>query len=168
MGGAMTRVVAAILLLAGSAAGADFRAGVARARITPEQPIFLAGYGSRTHPSEGVLHDLWAKALVLVAVTAAVAVAVCRASFLVSQAFAGDYGVRLGDPGVPRALLGAAAYPVAIGLLGLGIGAIRQISSLKMIVVITSTGKTRISVLMRLVSFVPVSSITRKLLTLRP
>jgi ABC-2 type transport system permease protein len=67
---------------------------------------------------------LWAKALVLVAVTAAVAVAVCLASFLVSQAFAGDHGVGLGDPGVPRAILAAAAYPVAMGLLGLGIGVI--------------------------------------------
>lgn len=67
---------------------------------------------------------LWAKALVLVAVTAPVAVAVSVASFLVSQAFAGDHGVALGDPGVPRALLGAAAYPVAMGLLGLGMGAI--------------------------------------------
>ena len=66
---------------------------------------------------------LWAKALVLVAVTAAVGVAVCFASFLVSQAFAGDHGAGLGDPGVPRAILAAAAYPVAMGLLGLGIGA---------------------------------------------
>jgi ABC-type transport system involved in multi-copper enzyme maturation permease subunit len=67
---------------------------------------------------------LWAKALVLVAVTAPIAVAVCLASFLVSQAFAGSDGVGLGDPGVPRAILSAAAYPVAMGLLGLGIGAI--------------------------------------------
>lgn len=67
---------------------------------------------------------LWAKALVLAAVTAAVAVAVSVASFLLSQAFAGSHGAGLGDPGVPRALLGAAVYPVAMGLLGLGIGAI--------------------------------------------
>jgi ABC-type transport system involved in multi-copper enzyme maturation permease subunit len=67
---------------------------------------------------------LWAKALVLVLVTAPVAVTVSVASFLISQAFAGDHGVGLGDSGVPRALLGAAAYPVAIGLLGLGIGAV--------------------------------------------
>lgn len=67
---------------------------------------------------------LWAKALVLVAVTAPVAVAVCLASFLVGQALAGNHGAGLGDPGVPRAILGAAAYPVAMGLLGLGIGTI--------------------------------------------
>src|SRR5262245_61323857 len=67
---------------------------------------------------------LWAKALALAAVTAPVAVAVSVASFLISQAFAGSHGAGLGDPGVPRAILGAAAYPVAAGLLGLGIGAI--------------------------------------------
>jgi ABC-2 type transport system permease protein len=67
---------------------------------------------------------LWAKALVLVAVTGVLSLAVCLASFLVSQAFAGSHGAALGDPGVPRAIVGAAAYPVAMGLLGLGLGAI--------------------------------------------
>lgn len=42
-----------------------WKAGVASTVITPEQPMWLAGYGSRVHPSEGILHDLWAKALVL-------------------------------------------------------------------------------------------------------
>lgn len=51
------------LLLAVSACGADFRAGVARIKITPETPIWMSGYASRKHPSEGVTHDLWAKAL---------------------------------------------------------------------------------------------------------
>jgi ABC-2 type transport system permease protein len=72
---------------------------------------------------------LWAKALVLVAVTAPLAVVVSLASFLVSEAFAGSHGAALGDPGVPRAILGAAAYPVAMGLLGLGIGAILRHSA---------------------------------------
>lgn len=40
-------------------------AGVAKADITPAEPMFLAGYASRTHESEGTLHTLWAKALVL-------------------------------------------------------------------------------------------------------
>jgi hypothetical protein len=34
-------------------------------KITPEQPMWMAGYGSRNHPSTGSLNDLWAKALVL-------------------------------------------------------------------------------------------------------
>jgi ABC-2 type transport system permease protein len=67
---------------------------------------------------------LWAKALLLAAVTGLLSLAVCLASFLVSQSFAGSHGAALSDPGVPRAILGAAAYPVAMGLLGLGLGAI--------------------------------------------
>lgn len=43
----------------------DWKAGVARLVITPKQPMAMAGFASRTHPSEGILHDLWAKALVL-------------------------------------------------------------------------------------------------------
>lgn len=42
-----------------------WKAGVAKLTITPKEPLWLAGYGSRTHPSDGTLHDLWAKALVL-------------------------------------------------------------------------------------------------------
>jgi ABC-2 type transport system permease protein len=67
---------------------------------------------------------LWAKALVLVAVTGVLSLAVCSASFLVSQSFVGSDGAALSDPGVARAILGAAAYPVAMGLLGLGLGGI--------------------------------------------
>ena len=43
----------------------EWRAGVAKAIITPKQPMWMAGYAGRTAPSEGTLHDLWAKALVL-------------------------------------------------------------------------------------------------------
>ncbi len=42
-----------------------WKAGVARVVITPEYPVWMGGYASRTSPSEGKLHDLWAKALVL-------------------------------------------------------------------------------------------------------
>lgn len=48
-----------------SAIHADWRAGVATANITPAQSMWMSGYGSRDHPSEGKLTDLWAKALVL-------------------------------------------------------------------------------------------------------
>ncbi len=43
---------------------AEWRAGVAKAVITPEKSVWLAGYGSRRAP-EGKLHDLWMKALAL-------------------------------------------------------------------------------------------------------
>lgn len=39
--------------------------GVARKNITPSFPVWMAGYASRISPSEGKLHDLWAKALAL-------------------------------------------------------------------------------------------------------
>ena len=42
-----------------------WKAGVARAVITPEQSMWLAGYAARTDPSDGKLHELWAKALAL-------------------------------------------------------------------------------------------------------
>ncbi len=42
-----------------------WKAGVARTVITPKQSMWLAGYASRSAPSEGKLHDLWAKVLVL-------------------------------------------------------------------------------------------------------
>ncbi|MCA9109691.1 MAG: hypothetical protein KDA52_07075, partial [Planctomycetaceae bacterium] len=41
-----------------------WQAGVAKVVITPEQNMWMSGYGSRDHASEGKLHDLWAKALV--------------------------------------------------------------------------------------------------------
>jgi len=43
----------------------QFNIGVARKSITPETPVWLTGYASRTEPSTEVLHDLWAKALVI-------------------------------------------------------------------------------------------------------
>jgi hypothetical protein len=43
-----------------------WKAGAAAAKITPETSMWMAGYASRTKPSEGVELDLFAKALVLV------------------------------------------------------------------------------------------------------
>ncbi|MBL7700349.1 MAG: neutral/alkaline non-lysosomal ceramidase N-terminal domain-containing protein [Chitinophagaceae bacterium] len=42
-----------------------WKAGVAKIRITPKQHMWMAGYASRTAPSNGTYDDLWAKALVL-------------------------------------------------------------------------------------------------------
>ncbi|AEI48321.1 neutral/alkaline non-lysosomal ceramidase N-terminal domain-containing protein [Runella slithyformis] len=42
-----------------------WKAGVAKAIITPKESVWQAGYASRIHASEGKLHDLWAKALAL-------------------------------------------------------------------------------------------------------
>ncbi len=48
-----------------STVNAQLKIGVARKSITPETPMWLSGYASRTMPSTGVLHDIWAKALVI-------------------------------------------------------------------------------------------------------
>src|SRR4051794_19613907 len=47
-----------------SAAEPTWKAGVAKAIITPEKPVWLAGYGTK-RPPDGKLHELWMKALAL-------------------------------------------------------------------------------------------------------
>jgi hypothetical protein len=44
---------------------AEWKAGLARVKITPAQPVYLAGYASRNKPYTKVLADLYVKALVL-------------------------------------------------------------------------------------------------------
>lgn len=59
--------LALILGLGGAAAPAEgaWKAGVAKVAITPTEPIWMAGFGFRNKPSEGVRQDLYAKALAL-------------------------------------------------------------------------------------------------------
>ncbi len=65
-----SRLTAALALMLGLAASvpaqADgWKAGAAKVVITPEESMWMAGYGARDHESEGTAQDLWAKALVL-------------------------------------------------------------------------------------------------------
>ena len=53
------------LLAVSPPASAAWRAGLARADITPSAPIWLAGFGFRDHPSEGVRQHIFVKALAL-------------------------------------------------------------------------------------------------------
>ena len=46
------------------AADALWKAGIAKAVITPDKPVWLAGYGTK-RPPDGKLHELWMKALAL-------------------------------------------------------------------------------------------------------
>lgn len=46
-------------------ASAAWQAGVARADITPAEPVPLAGYGGKTRMSQRVEHPIWLKALAL-------------------------------------------------------------------------------------------------------
>lgn len=59
--------VAIVALTGGSMTDAQemWKAGQAKVRITPEKPMWLAGYSSRTKPAEGTMHELWVKALAL-------------------------------------------------------------------------------------------------------
>ncbi len=61
--------VGGILLGLGSLVAAEpargWKAGVARVDTTPTKPVRMAGYASRTAPSQGVAHPLAAKALAL-------------------------------------------------------------------------------------------------------
>lgn len=43
----------------------DWKVGLAQVKITPEQPLFMAGYASRDRPFEKVTADLYAKALAI-------------------------------------------------------------------------------------------------------
>jgi neutral ceramidase len=61
----MKKVLLTLLLFCGTLHADEFRAGVGRACITPQAPIWMSGYASRSHPSEGVVHDLWARALAM-------------------------------------------------------------------------------------------------------
>ncbi len=60
-------IIGGLLLAAApsSAAEPEWKVGLAQVKITPEKPVFLAGYASRTKPFEKVESDLYVKALVL-------------------------------------------------------------------------------------------------------
>lgn len=60
-------ILLALITLWSSFVAADdqWKAGVARCVITPKEPMWMSGYASRTTPASGIIHDLWAKALVL-------------------------------------------------------------------------------------------------------
>ncbi|MEM9017503.1 MAG: neutral/alkaline non-lysosomal ceramidase N-terminal domain-containing protein [Verrucomicrobiota bacterium] len=48
-----------------NAFSAEWKAGAASIPITPDQPMWMAGYGARASPAEGKRTDLYARALVL-------------------------------------------------------------------------------------------------------
>lgn len=58
-----------LIVLAGCTAPgreeSPLRVGIAKVKITPTQPVMLAGYASRNKPSEGVAAELWARALAI-------------------------------------------------------------------------------------------------------
>ena len=82
---------------------AVWKAGAASILITPTEPIFLAGYGDRTHVSVGVLQDLHAKALALQDETGATTVLVTLDLLGIDRGVADAISGRiLKSYGVPR------------------------------------------------------------------
>jgi len=63
--GLLCLVAVQLSVVAVAAADATWKAGVGRAVITPKESMWLAGYGGRTKPSEGQVHDLWIRVLAL-------------------------------------------------------------------------------------------------------
>ena len=61
----MHGIVIALLAFGVVSTPGEFKAGVARKTITPAESVWMSGYAARTKTSEGVEHDLWAKALAL-------------------------------------------------------------------------------------------------------
>lgn len=49
----------------GAESPTDFFVGVGKSNITPSEPMWMAGYASRTSPWQEILMDIWAKALLI-------------------------------------------------------------------------------------------------------
>lgn len=65
-----SRRAALVLLIAAAmgptpATAAGWQAGTSKVAITPRESMWMSGYAARTKPSEGAVHDLWAKALAI-------------------------------------------------------------------------------------------------------
>src|SRR5258706_14433243 len=54
-----------LVLLGVNPIAEDWKAGTAIVKITPDVPVQMSGYASRTKPYEGINDDLYAKALAL-------------------------------------------------------------------------------------------------------
>jgi neutral ceramidase len=63
----MRTLVCLVLVAISSAAAAapEWKVGLAAEKITPEQPLMLAGYAARNRPFDDVETDLWAKVMVV-------------------------------------------------------------------------------------------------------
>jgi hypothetical protein len=74
---------------------AGYKAAVASAVTTPTDPIWLGGYGSRTQPADGKVHDLHAKILALQDAAGYTVVLITLDTENVPRAFADDIATTL-------------------------------------------------------------------------
>jgi len=59
-------LLGSVLLIGSSSVRADdWRAGIAKANITPADSVWMSGYAGRTHGADGKVTDLWAKGIVI-------------------------------------------------------------------------------------------------------
>ena len=71
MGQSYVRLTTICVVLAGATSiaaqkvtpAAEWKAGLAAVAVTPDEPIWMAGYANRNRPSEGKVQDLYARAL---------------------------------------------------------------------------------------------------------
>jgi len=99
------RLTAALLVAVScaTACAQEFRAGVGRADITPEGPIWLAGYGGRKVPSNGIETKLWVKALALSDPAGNTSLLLCADTIGVPAEFTDALAARVADKlKVPR------------------------------------------------------------------
>jgi ABC-2 type transport system permease protein len=98
-------------------ASAEFTTGTVRASLAavPRRGAFLA-----------------AKALVAAGIAAVLGVVVSFGTFLATQWAAGPVGASLGDPGVLRALLGAAAYLTMMCVFAMAVATVLRSSALSL------------------------------------
>lgn len=58
-------VAVSLSIAAAESHSAEWLAGAASVVITPDDPVWMAGYSSRNQPSQGVSQNLYAKALIV-------------------------------------------------------------------------------------------------------
>jgi hypothetical protein len=81
----------------------NWKAGLSRRIITPQEPMLMAGYAGRDKPFESVLHDLWAKAVALEDENGTRVVLVCIDLIGLTTKFCDEIGGRVQERwGVPR------------------------------------------------------------------
>ena len=97
------RGVLLTILLARLLPGADYKAGAARQAITPDKPTWMIGYANRNRPSDGVIQDLWAKALALEDSRGVRTVIITMDLASISKPIADSVAERIGkESGIPR------------------------------------------------------------------
>ncbi len=95
-----------ILISTNVIAGDMIKIGVATVDITPEEKIWLAGYGNRNKPSEGVIHPLHAKAIAFEDESGSKAVIVTTDLIGLHRELTEEIASRVRDElGIPRARL---------------------------------------------------------------